>query len=136
MSEKSYTIARSRLEKDMSVLISQIDKKNWKQFTFDMLGQFMQLVGVYKILYNPKFGLHSKPSTGKIKCGETCKHSDAFLGRQHKENDFHFNLWKILNISYTEYISTELLKELMMLLYDFTYVPESDLVGQITSIFI
>ena len=96
-----------------------------------MLGQFMQLTGIYKILYNKKYGIHSKPSTGVITCGSECNHSEAFLVRQGKENDFHMNLWKMLNISFTEYISSELLKELLMILYDSNSVPAAILAEQI-----
>jgi len=97
----------------------------------------MHLIGAYKILYNSKYGIHSKPSTGGlIKCNEdSCNHSKAFLKRQAQENEFHLNLWKILNISYTEYISSELLKELLMQLYDFNYVPLITLSEQIEGTF-
>ena len=117
--------------KDLNAIVSQVDVRGRRKFSFEMLGTFMQKLGVYKILYNEKHKAHNKPTLGEIKCDDTCCHSREFLMRQYRENEFHYNLWRKLNITGSEYISTELLKELLVLLYEANYMSMAVLAERI-----
>ena len=131
MSDISQRKARVRLEKDLNLIIAKTDTRGKKLFTFDMLGQFMRSIGIYKILYNSKYETHSL-HTGELKFDDKKNHSPAFMRRQRKEHEFHTNLWKLLDSNDYGEISTELLKELLVLLYDTNY-PAAELISDVKS---
>ncbi len=135
MSEKSYNIARGKFEKDIETVLRRVDPIGRRQLSSDMLGSFMQIVGIYKILYSSKYGSHARPAEGaKIRCTDGCRHSKSFLERLKKENEFHANFWRMLNVLNCGYIHSEMLKETLLTLYESTYVPVSTLASQIASI--
>ena len=134
ISGKSFGIAKTKFKRDLEGIIGKIDKANTRKLNFNMIGELMHLLGIYKILYNEKHGIHSRPTTSKIKCDELCNHSSAFLLRQRKENEFHFNFWKLLTITNDEYVETSIIISLFSLIYDSTNISQTALINQIDCI--
>eukprot|EP00826_Nyctotherus_ovalis_P003981 TRINITY_DN10827_c0_g3_i3.p1 TRINITY_DN10827_c0_g3~~TRINITY_DN10827_c0_g3_i3.p1 ORF type:complete len:335 (-),score=37.12 TRINITY_DN10827_c0_g3_i3:358-1362(-) len=115
MSERSYAIAKQRFKRDISKVIDKVDVATTGLLTFDTLGELMHLLSIYKILYNDKHGIHSKPTSTVIAC-DNCNHSEPFLIRQAKENNFHINLWKFLTNG--EHAKVDVVKEMLLLMFD------------------
>lgn len=96
-------------------MIEKVDVGTTGLLTFDGLGELMHLLSIYKILYNDKHGVHSKPTSAAIAC-DNCSHSEPFLMRQAKENNFHINLWKFLTNG--EYAKVGVVERLLLLMFD------------------
>jgi len=115
MTEVSCELARKKLERGIEEVIKQIDKDDNKRMTYDMVGEFMHIAGIYKILYNPKYkGDYIVPS-GVIN-EETF--SQNMVLRRRRENKFQINFWKKVNTTHDKYISTKLFKRIIMMLYE------------------
>ncbi len=110
-----------------------VDPKDAGRLTFEALGRFMRLIGVYLILFNEKRGVHAKPVCGgKVECdSRCCHHNQHFMTRVKKENDFQANLWRMLNVMHCGYIHTSLLRDLVVTLYESNYVPQGTLAARI-----
>lgn len=91
-----------------------------------MLGNFMYLAGVYKILYNPDYHVKCKPD-GEVICRDKEKWAKPYFLRKDKELEFHINLWRILKRSNMEFIDCVILLELLILLFDTSQEPIKEL---------
>jgi len=116
MSEKSYSIAKEKFKRDIGEIIAKVNVGGTNVLTIEVLGELIYLLGIYKILFNEKHRAHSRLTSGPISCDNSCNHSDTFLLRQAKENEFHINLWKFLTNS--EYVSASIVKDMLLLLFD------------------
>jgi len=108
-------MARSKLERDINRIVSYIDPTNQAILTFDMLGNLMYSIGIYKILYNPLYHILCRPDGDFIFRTQPLYHSH-FYYRKDKELEFHVNVWRLLKRKHKGYIDAELLIELILLL--------------------
>lgn len=80
-----------------------------------MVGEFMRIAGIYKVLYNPKYkGSYNIPS-GVVR-EKTFRQN--MVMRRRRENKFQINFWKKLNRVHDKFIPVELFKKVVMLLYE------------------
>ena len=100
----------------------------------DELGELMVMLEVYKILYNRKYTGCAKAFIGESRCIDKCSHSRSFLLRQEKEYEFHIKFWNTLCRPSDEYIPTELLKSILILIYGSSFTPPIILMDQIDSL--
>eukprot|EP00826_Nyctotherus_ovalis_P039857 TRINITY_DN3865_c0_g1_i2.p1 TRINITY_DN3865_c0_g1~~TRINITY_DN3865_c0_g1_i2.p1 ORF type:complete len:252 (+),score=35.24 TRINITY_DN3865_c0_g1_i2:893-1648(+) len=91
----------------------------------------MNILEIYKILYNAEYGNCSVPFNEESKCKDTCDHSKAFLAQQKRESEFHSKLWHLLSVSNSEYIPANLLKDILVQLYSSSFTPNIILIDQI-----
>ena len=120
INELSYNIVKKKFEIRIADFLSQVDPKDTKKLTIDMIGKFMWKINVYKIYYNDKY-LH-------------CKEKDEYIigivnliiARETKEIAFHKKFWEILG--YKEFVPSELLKQIMILLSE-SYCNRSDILA-------
>ena len=131
VSEVSFNIAKRKLEKAIEEVLTYVIKNKNNKMTLDMIGEFMRIIEVYKILYNPKFIESSKAVLLRSKINNKAQ---SVLSRQEFEKEFHINLWKKLNPCGNEFISAQLFKKLILLLYDSNYVQIDSLSEQLDSI--
>jgi len=91
-----------------------MDKDKTNKLTMEMMGQILNAMGVYEILYNKKYGVHGGMNVEFI----PDYNPFGFAERYNKEAHFHTSLWNLLNKSY---VSSELLKEVLLLLCNSNY---------------
>lgn len=112
----SQRIARKKLERDVDGIISGIDTESRNELNSDMVGKFLQIVGVYKVLYNENYGDYSL-NTSEVS-SEMVSHKETVLLRRDLERNFHSGFWNLLsNYSHTS-VNSHLFKEVILLLFD------------------
>ena len=123
-------MAKSKLEKDIDEIINKVDIRRSKLLNCEMLGELMQLMGVYKILYNKMY----YPNNNEIKgINQTSK---IFELRKEKEHEFHNNFWSFINTSNADSVSSSLIKSLIILFHDSLSVPPSVLCNKMDGMII
>ncbi len=123
---RSSRYAKQKLEKDLKHALAQLDTTKEGMLTFDLLGQFMHFIGVYRILYNPEFHVHCKPD-GDLVSRDPAKRSKGFVERRDRELEFHINLWRLLKRQQADCVDSALLIELLLLLSDSAYESVGEL---------
>jgi hypothetical protein len=85
-----------------------------------MIGQILNTMGVYEILYNKRYGIYSEMNVEFM----PNYNPFGFAERYNKEAYFHTFLWNLLSKSY---VSSELLEEVLFLLCNSNYASSHTL---------
>lgn len=121
MCDRSNKIAKDKMERDITSIILQIDTKNTKKLTYDMIGKILYIMGVFKVSYNGKYDELPSNDCNKM-----------YYLKTQKEKVFHEKLWRILRARQNEYVTTEKLKDALLILYESYHVPISILAENLT----
>ena len=115
---RSYKKVNEKLLKDLRVAMNFVNKNSKSQYiSFDILGQFMYNIGIYKILFNPAYCMKLNID-GELETQDERYKSKKFFDRREKEIDFHLHFWKLLNHMKIPMIDGELVLQLVKILYD------------------
>ncbi len=60
MSMLSHQLAAKKLEKKLQIALAQVDNGSGS-IGFGELGEFMHILGIYKVIYNPNYGITPTP---------------------------------------------------------------------------
>ncbi len=117
--------------KDLRTAFDYVNKNSRSPyFTFDSLGQFMYCIGIYKILFNPSY-LVKLGINGEIESTDPRYKSEKFTVRLSKEAEFHTHFWDLLNRTKLPMVDSELVIELVLILFDLGGNELDDLVSSI-----
>eukprot|EP00826_Nyctotherus_ovalis_P022486 TRINITY_DN17422_c0_g2_i1.p3 TRINITY_DN17422_c0_g2~~TRINITY_DN17422_c0_g2_i1.p3 ORF type:complete len:110 (-),score=4.90 TRINITY_DN17422_c0_g2_i1:45-374(-) len=90
-----------------------------------MIGRVLFIMGVFKVLYNEKYAQSNDFST-------SCS-SISFSLKSNKERAFHENVWAMLKSPLGDYVQVNLLKDVLLVLYDSHYIAISILSDKLKS---
>ena len=103
--------------KDLGQALKVVDSTQSSGISFDVLGEFFHQIGVYKVLYNPAYGLRISPE-GELSNAEMKYNNGQFHERLNREALFHLNLWYSINRMHKPTVDRELLLELVAMFHD------------------
>ncbi len=114
----SYKIVRDKLLRDLNTAMEFVrQQKGSDQVTFEMLGQFMHTIGIYRVLFNPAYQIRLGPD-GQLEAVDERYKSRKFISRMEKEIEFHIHFWQMLSQKIVPTVEGELAVELVLILFD------------------
>ena len=116
----SYKKTRDKLLKDLtSVMKSLKETPETEYINFITLGNYMNSIGVYQILFNPNYGI-KLDQNGNIDSKGIKYKSEKFSTRLNKEIQFHKEYSSLLSYMKTPKANCELVVGILMILFDIT----------------
>ncbi len=122
MSSNSYKLMLKRLENSLTQVLSEVDKENLRQISFEQLGRMFFILGIFRIIqYNEENELSNEELFFSDK--------ETHLKRRYAEMVMHEQVWLLLtNCSpEAETVHSELVYSFFRLLLDPVHMPAKKL---------
>jgi len=113
---ESLKKAHDKMYKDLTMAMNSV-KAQEDNIDFDLLGKFMNCIGVYKIIFNSSYTLRLNQD-GEIEETDPRYKSNSFLRRASGEAKFHKTFCELLNYMEEPLVNSELVIEILMILYN------------------
>jgi len=127
----SYKKVREKLVKDLKTAMDYINQNSKSDYiTSEALGEFLHIIGIYKILFNPAYKIQLDSNGNLITSDDRFK-SKKFEKRLNRELEHHVQFWQILNRAKLPMIDSKLALDIVLLLYDLGSNPPEELATSI-----